>query len=493
MKRFVAAGFVALAAVAGCGQTSEFIASDEPTAPGPVGHVALPSIHQSINSGLPAQPTPSKPAHLVRTETTEPQSYPELKQSIAVEAPPSVASSDRVSATIHHEQTSEATPVELPPIEEPAESAPVELPLNMPAEATTPPVAPMDDVPSAAPPLDQMVSPTSTSPTESDQPTGKHLGEWAARVNDDIITLNELQTAAKERTSQLPAEERDQPEIRNMLITSVLDNLIDRVLILQHARRNELKNPKGWDFFTKEADKIFDREKLPVLQKKYDATDRYELERKMSEKGLSLQEARASFRSEFIARQYLVMKVAPKVHVDLPEMRAYYQEHQDHEKFQHPEQLTWREVSIDVTKYPTRAVARTKAEQALARIRRGEDFATVAREMGDGPNAKDGGLWDKTTPGSYYVVPVNQALASLSPGQPSAIIEGPSSFHIVRVESHVQAGNLTFAEVQTQIRDVLREAKESEEMQEYLDKLYRGAVITTVFKEYVPRDRRPRN
>lgn len=444
MKRLVAAGLVAIAA--GCGQTSEFIAADDPNGPGPVGHAPLPSIHGSINGGLA----------------------------------PSAGGGDAVA-----DSTEEVAVVEAPLAE--SAPAPVEAPSGPPLEASAP--APPDVEPVAA---DESVTPTSATAAEPERLTGKRIGEWAARVNEDIITWNELETSAKERSSMIPEDQRGVPEVRDLLVRSVLDGLIDRVLILQHARRNELKNPKAWDFFTKEADKVFDRERLPVLLKKYAADDKYALERIMTERGESLPEARQAFRNDFVARQYLIMKVAPKINVDLPELRAYYQENRGAEAFQHPEQLTWREVCVDVAKHPSRAAARAKAEAALARIRRGEDFAAVARELGEGPNAKDGGLWEKTTPGSYGVVPVNQALAALPPGQPSGIIEGPKSFHVVRVDSHVAAGALTFEEVQTQIRDVLRQQKEMEEMDSYLNNLYRGAVITTVFEEYRARDQRPK-
>ena len=75
----------------------------------------------------------------------------------------------------------------------------------------------------------------------------------------------------------------------------------------------------------------------------------------------------------------------------------------------------------------------------LARLRNGEDFATLAKKESQGPTASAGGKWE-TTPGSYGVPSVNDALNRLGVNQLSPIIEAPSSFHIVLVELRRPAG-----------------------------------------------------
>ena len=61
----------------------------------------------------------------------------------------------------------------------------------------------------------------------------------------------------------------------------------------------------------------------------------------------------------------------------------------------------------------------------------------------------------QTTPGSYAVKPINDALERLPIGQMSSVIEGPESFHIVKVESRRPAGPASFEEVQDKIRPKL--------------------------------------
>ena len=60
-----------------------------------------------------------------------------------------------------------------------------------------------------------------------------------------------------------------------------------------------------------------------------------------------------------------------------------------------------------------------------------------------------------TTPGSYAVKPINDALGSLPLGQVSGVLEGPESFHILMVENRRPAGPASFEEVQDQIKPML--------------------------------------
>ena len=93
---------------------------------------------------------------------------------------------------------------------------------------------------------------------------------------------------------------------------------------------------------------------------------------------------------------------------------------------------------------------RKKADDLLARLNRGEDFATLARTESEGPSRvrAEGGLM-QTSPGSYAVESVNAALASLPLNRVSPILEGPTSLHIVRVEARREAGPATFEDSRT--------------------------------------------
>ena len=140
--------------------------------------------------------------------------------------------------------------------------------------------------------------------------------------------------------------------------------------------------------------------------------------------------------------------------------------------------ITWREIVVEpiepkaapnaphdstvllTSDARSREVARREAESLLEKLRKGEDFATLAKKESDGParSRNQGGLME-TSPGGYGVPAVNQALESLPIGQLSGVIEGPDGFHIVKVEKRRPAGPASFEEVQNQIKPILENAK----------------------------------
>ena len=304
------------------------------------------------------------------------------------------------------------------------------------------------------------------------------IGKPAARVGDEVITLYELRVGYMKRLDSMGMRGKKIPEDSSrVLLMNVLNDLIDRSLILQEAKR-DLKDPKKYKMFMDVADKVWMDEELPPLLRKHAASNIHELKEKLDERGDSIEETRNQYRLEFLSKGYMEQKLGPKMKVELPEMREYYLTHL--KKFDQVAQITWREVVVEVGKAASRAAARDKADALLARLRHGEDFAALAKAASDGPNRADGGLW-KTSPGGYAVPAVNLALESLPIGQISGVLESPTSFHVVLVEGRRRAGPATFAEVQDSVRRELRREKITRESTAYLDKLRGRSVVWTAF------------
>ena len=81
-----------------------------------------------------------------------------------------------------------------------------------------------------------------------------------------------------------------------------------------------------------------------------------------------------------------------------------------------------------------------KAEQARARVEKGESFDAVAREVSHGPTAMLGG--ELGCVGSSYGIGADElkkALESLKPGDLSQVIESPRGFHVLKVTGKLSA------------------------------------------------------
>jgi parvulin-like peptidyl-prolyl isomerase len=89
-----------------------------------------------------------------------------------------------------------------------------------------------------------------------------------------------------------------------------------------------------------------------------------------------------------------------------------------------------RSVPPNITR--SRDEARARAQEVLGRVRRGEDFAALARQFSDEPGAdRSAGDLNRFRRG-MMVAPFEQAAFALQVGQVSDIVETPFGFHIIK-------------------------------------------------------------
>jgi FG-GAP-like repeat/ASPIC and UnbV/PPIC-type PPIASE domain len=75
-----------------------------------------------------------------------------------------------------------------------------------------------------------------------------------------------------------------------------------------------------------------------------------------------------------------------------------------------------------------------EADRVLARLKRGEDFAAIAKEISIDPNAGNGGYIGRVDPTSLRAE-LRDGLKGVAPGQLSAVIHIPSGYAIMQVQS----------------------------------------------------------
>lgn len=110
------------------------------------------------------------------------------------------------------------------------------------------------------------------------------------------------------------------------------------------------------------------------------------------------------------------------------------------------------------------AQARAKAEAILAEIRKGKDFATVAREKSDDAStqARGGDLgWRQ----KGELIPEYDAVVfKLRTGGLSEIFQTKFGFHIIKCDEHQQEDKPTFAQVKEKIREKILTGRAKEQL-----------------------------
>ena len=89
-------------------------------------------------------------------------------------------------------------------------------------------------------------------------------------------------------------------------------------------------------------------------------------------------------------------------------------------------------VAVQATASPEeRAVARKKAQLALAQLQQGANFELLASQLSDDGSKANGGWLPPAKPGAY-VTAFDSAAWRLAPGQMTGLVETPYGYHIIR-------------------------------------------------------------
>ncbi|MFI5355403.1 MAG: SurA N-terminal domain-containing protein, partial [Desulfobaccales bacterium] len=189
-----------------------------------------------------------------------------------------------------------------------------------------------------------------------------------AEVNDEIITMSELEGASKSIEAQagLKPSVKESKEIeRNML-----ENLIDRKLAKAEAKRRGIA--------------VDDKEMAAALnafKKKNNLQDDEALNKALSKAGLSLKELKQNLSDQIIQERLVTVAVGAKTMISDAEVRRVYDEHF---KAGGGTQLHLRVMQIPFAPAATEAQKdemKRKAEAIMAELQNGASFPDAAAKF----------------------------------------------------------------------------------------------------------------
>jgi len=115
-------------------------------------------------------------------------------------------------------------------------------------------------------------------------------------------------------------------------------------------------------------------------------------------------------------------------------------------------------------------------EKAAARLKAGEDFDKVAREVSIGPEREHGGDLGYFSRGMLPEA-IEKVVFSLPIGQPSKLIQSPYGYHIFRVSKKERKGAGRFEDLLERVKTDLRKEKEEEAFMDWLEALKTASVV----------------
>jgi peptidyl-prolyl cis-trans isomerase D len=134
------------------------------------------------------------------------------------------------------------------------------------------------------------------------------------------------------------------------------------------------------------------------------------------------------------------------------------------------------------------ATVRKLAEEVLARVKKGEDFAALARQFSDDGSKEAGGDLDFFNRGAM-VPEFDTAVWALQPGQTTdALVQTQFGFHIIRATDRRPATTRSLNDVRTQLEDQIRNEKARAEAtrlsEELAGQISSPADLDTVAKQH---------
>jgi peptidyl-prolyl cis-trans isomerase SurA len=291
----------------------------------------------------------------------------------------------------------------------------------------------------------------------------------AATVNGETVTLSDL---AERAGSELVAAERMDPgaareEARKKALERALETLVAEKLLEAQARELQLDA----------TDAQIDAAVEDI--KRRNEFDDAALDAALREQGLDRAAFRQQLRREIEAFSVLQYKVRSRVKVSDDDLRSYFVSHP--EEFQGKPEVRARHIFVPVGGDGD-ARARAKAEAALARVKAGEDFAKVAREVSQGPSAAEGGElgW---IPRGAIDARLDEAVFALEEGEATGVLKVGPGYHVLKVEERRVAGGKPFEEAKDQIRDKLAQEQAEGFRAQYLAELRRDAIVDVKLPE----------
>jgi parvulin-like peptidyl-prolyl isomerase len=131
----------------------------------------------------------------------------------------------------------------------------------------------------------------------------------------------------------------------------------------------------------------------------------------------------------------------------------------------------------------TEEEARAQAEELLARVKAGEDFAELAKSESDDPAAQQtGGLLDRVRRGRWPAE-WDRAVFSLQPGETTPVVEAPTGYEIVKLEQLARQLPDDFEETKDQLLGRFAQEERNRVWGQYVTDLTDKADIEVVDQE----------
>jgi parvulin-like peptidyl-prolyl isomerase len=296
----------------------------------------------------------------------------------------------------------------------------------------------------------------------------EHLERVVAVVNDSIILQSELDArlvpVRAEAAQIADPQERRRREAK--LASQVLDEMVNEELIVQAAEAAKI-----------EVDSSEVQAALDEIKQQNNLDDAG-LQQALAQQGYTLAGYKADLRRQLLRLRAVNQLVAPKVNVTDEDVRARYNELQRRSSSVSAVQLS--HMLFKLPEHPTEQQldeAKAKAAKAMERVKAGEAFAEVAKQVSeDSSTAPGGGELGWFQRGSINPE-WEQIVFSMEKGDMRGPVPGPQGLHVFYVTDIKQSNLQPYDQMKDQLQRELRRRELDKATQNWTEELRKKAYI----------------
>lgn len=302
---------------------------------------------------------------------------------------------------------------------------------------------------------------------------GDPLKKIVATVNGASINLMQVQMRSRLILPQASYHGQISDEKIQKAMAEALNQLIIEELMHQEAKK------AGIAVLEKEIDN-----RLKEIKKGYKSEEAFN--KSLTAGNLDINSFKRLIEKEMAIKRIKDKAFGKPISLSEAEVKDYYEKNK--EKFREPEKIRLRQILIKVPPYASKEEwekGRKKAEDILAELRAGKDFAMLAKEFSDDPSKEKGG--DTGFIHKGRLEPYIESIAySMKVGEMSDVLQTIYGYHIIGLEEKKPPEDIPFSRIKERLKKDLEKLAMEEKQTEWVKGLKEKADI----KYYAPSDKK---
>ncbi|MFN3200355.1 MAG: peptidylprolyl isomerase [Bradymonadia bacterium] len=291
--------------------------------------------------------------------------------------------------------------------------------------------------------------------------SAKVIDRVVAVVNDDIITLSELEEAMVPILRQVDSipDPLTRAQQREKQMRRGLNDMVGMKLVMQEADKRRINITEG---------EVSGH--IEQVKRQQGWSDE-QMQLYLTGQGINTADFRSQVREQLLQRKVIMRVIGDRIRVSEGDLQEFYKSQMTQAQTEF--ELEAAHILLKLPEGATAvesAAAKQKAEEILARIRAGESFEDLARQYSQGPSAQNGGYLGTFRRGSLD--PAFEAIAfNLEVGGVGGPVQTKFGFHVIKALKRNQLPVPPFEEVRSQLRMKLTEKRRVEELKRWVEEL----------------------